>query len=191
MGLALRRLRSGLIWDLSLQSWRLSLESEQVADCGGKREQKQGLRAGGVGHFEEPAEVTWATFLGLASANSSPPLLTPSASASSTSGTHLRAPLFWRLRSLSPQGAALTDLGAPFPASTCQRPTSPWMMPGLKASTPSNVQVPTALSKLSIPSHTQYNHILATKVYLWFPTGPGKPGVGWVDKEHWIWSQRT
>lgn len=77
MGLALRRLRSGLIWDLSLQSWRLSVESEHVADCGGKRGQKQELRAGGVAHFEEPAEVTWATFLWLSSANSSLPISLP------------------------------------------------------------------------------------------------------------------
>lgn len=107
MGLALGRLSSGLIWELSLHSWRLRLESEQVADCGGKREQKQELRAGGGGHFEEPAEVTWATILWLASANSSPPHLTPRASASSTSDTHLGPPLVLEAQKpLSPGGSA-------------------------------------------------------------------------------------
>lgn len=107
MGLALRRLSWGLIWRLSLRSWKLRLESGQVADCGGKREQKQELRAGGGGHFEEPAEVTWATFLWLASANASPPHLTPRASASSTSGTHLGVSFVLEAQKpLSPGGSA-------------------------------------------------------------------------------------
>lgn len=46
-------------------------------------------------------------------------------------------------------------------------------MPGLKASTSSNIQVPTVLSKFSIHSNT-ITHILATEVFLLSPMGPGK-----------------
>lgn len=48
-------------------------------------------------------------------------------------------------------------------------------MPGLKASTSSNIQVPTVLSKFSIHSNT-ITHILATEVFLLSPMGPGKWG---------------
>lgn len=51
-------------------------------------------------------------------------------------------------------------------------------MPGLKASTSSNIQVPTVLSKFSIHSNT-ITHILATEVFLLSLMGPGKwRGVG-------------
>ena len=100
-----------------------------------------------LGHRLPPAAPHW------------PQQTSPISRALSQSPAHM-APtqgplLFLKLRNFSPPAGSITLRGAPSPRPPAgQRPSSPVMTGGCRASAPSKVQVPTASRKLSTCAHS-------------------------------------